>query len=122
MLSRIRERMFKRYRAFLCGLIIVLGAFVARPAYAADLMTADALAPLYAAELGPLYHPSDLDRIYDAHQLLEGYFVAATQSQRQHIEKQLESYKLPVELLGRIARLRLSWQEIPGGIYYINMR
>jgi len=89
---------------------------------AADTLSASQMSAMYAAELGTLYHPADLGRIYSAHLLLEQYFAPASQAQRRDIVKQLEATKLPAELLGRVSRLRLSWENIAPGVYYINDR
>jgi hypothetical protein len=86
----------------------------------ADFIPASQMVTLYAAALGPLYQPQYLDRIYGAHLLLEQYFAATTEARRHEVVKELQATNVPIEVIGRIARLRLSWQNLAPGVYYIN--
>lgn len=109
------------FRRALIFAMLVLYSTPCAPSVA-DVIPADSMAPLYATELGNLYRPADLERIYQAHLLMEQYFTAPTQVVRRSIESQLEQTNLDPNLLGRIARLRLSWLNLSPGVYYINQR
>jgi pimeloyl-ACP methyl ester carboxylesterase len=96
---------------------LVLGSTLAP---AADLMPQTDAAALYSAQLGTFYHPADAERLYAAHQLIEQYFSAATERVREAIVTQLSATGLDPALLGRLCRLRLSWQQLTPGVYYIS--
>ncbi|HUB24910.1 MAG TPA: hypothetical protein VL992_05730 [Tepidisphaeraceae bacterium] len=106
-----------RFRKSIFAILLIALTAAAR---AADLIPINQMPPLYAAALGPLYHPEDLNQLYSAHLLLEHYFAATTEVQRHDIVQQLRATNIAAAILGRIARLRLSWQNIPPGVYYIN--
>jgi hypothetical protein len=89
-------------------------------AFSADLMPqADATA-IYASQLGTLFAPAAARPIYAAHQLLEQYFAAPTEPQRQAIVAQLTATGLNPRLLGRLCHIRLGWQNLPPGVFYVN--
>jgi hypothetical protein len=86
----------------------------------AQTMPPDAAAPLYAAELGKSYVPADLPRLYAAHWLIEQYFASPTAADRAAVELKLAGTKLDTALLARLCRLRLGWQQLAPGVYYVN--
>lgn len=74
------------------------------------------------AELGPLFQPPDAEKIYAAHQLLERYF-AGSAAERNAIPNQIDALGLDINLIGRLARLRMHWPALDGGaVYYVNER
>ncbi len=80
------------------------------------------LLDMYRSELGPLFRPPDAERIYAAHQLLERYF-ASTPADRKAVSSQLDALGLDINLIGRLARLRMHWPALDGGaVYYVNER
>ena len=79
-----------------------------------------AVEPLYKSTLSGLYNPADLSRIYAAHQLIEKYFAADEPADRKTIEAQLEATKLDPVIIGRLCHIRLGWQELAPGVYYVN--
>jgi hypothetical protein len=95
-------------------------SLISKQASAADLIPQEAAETLYKTELGPLYHPADLPRLYAAHQLIEQYFSAATPADRKAALAQLSAAPIDAAVLGRICRIRLSWQNLAPGVYYIN--
>ncbi|MGA2229417.1 MAG: hypothetical protein ABSH22_00690 [Tepidisphaeraceae bacterium] len=110
-------------RRFFKGLLLLaafLGGSVPILAKAADRMSQETAAPIYAAELGSLYQPADLPKLYAAHLLIEDYFSAYTESLRKPIVAQLQATGIDPNILGRLARIRLSWPELAAGVYYFN--
>ncbi len=82
----------------------------------------DTLLEMYRAELGPLFRAGSTERIYTAHQLLERYF-AGSPAERKAIPAQLDALGLDLNVIGRIARLRMHWPAIEGGaVFYVNER
>ena len=78
---------------------------------------------MYRHELEGLYRPADADKVYAAHALIERYFAATKATERKQIVLDLEATGLDVNLLGRLARIRMNWPALePGGIYYVNER
>jgi hypothetical protein len=101
----------------------------ARIAFGADApTTAPTTAPIPpsdiqkmdAAELGPLYRPADAGKLLAAHQLIEKFF-AEPQSRKQTAAA-LDATGIDPNILGRLVRLRLNWQPLSPGVYYINER
>jgi pimeloyl-ACP methyl ester carboxylesterase len=88
----------------------------------ADEIPRDVLVEMYARELGKTYNPADVDRIHDAHALLESYFIEPTAKARQDVVSKLRDTKLAPSLLGRLARLRMYWPALQPGVYYTNER
>ena len=92
-------------------------AAVAGPIPRADLER------MYRHELEGPYRPADADKVYAAHQLIERYFAARKAADRRKLAKDIEATGLEVNLLGRLARLRMNWPALEGGgIYYLNER
>jgi hypothetical protein len=87
-----------------------------------DPIPAQTLQQMYARELGTLYEERDALRLISAHQLIEQFFATNFQGDRKAIIQKLQQTKLDVNLLGRLARLRMDWPELKGGVYYINER
>jgi hypothetical protein len=109
-------------------LLFVLFAFCLTSAYAADDATGaqfeaiprQTLDAMYRRELGTLYTPAVADRLYDAHQLLEKYFAAENPADRKAIVPQLAALNLDPNILGRLARIRMYWPQLPPGPYFVN--
>ncbi|MGH7175918.1 MAG: alpha/beta hydrolase-fold protein [Tepidisphaeraceae bacterium] len=78
------------------------------------------LTGLYQKELGARYSPAISDKLFESHLLMEQYF--ANPSQRKRAIAAIEKIGLDPNILGRIARIRLGWPKLEGGIYYINER
>ncbi len=83
-------------------------------------MPVNAAQAIYKTELGPLFHPEDAPKLYAAHQLIEQYFTAASPADRKPIVAQLQATKLDATVLGKLCRIRLGWQALAPGVYYIN--
>ncbi len=81
------------------------------PATVLERMDKRELGDSWRAEYGP--------KLRGAHELLEKYFKAAAE-ERAAVVKELVGTGLDANVLGRIARIRLYWPEVPGGVYYIN--
>src|SRR5262245_2417624 len=77
-----------------------------------------ALDEMYKAELGRLYDPAQADILYRAHALLERYFDSP--DDRKQTLKTIESLNIDPNVLGRLARIRMNWPELAGGVYYVN--
>ena len=81
------------------------------------------LQEMYRAELGTAYDPVQADQLYDAHQLLEQYFAAASASDRKLIVQELEGTKVDPTILGRLCRIRTHWPALRGGgVFYVNQK
>ena len=80
----------------------------------------DTLQSMYRAELGPLYNPADADRLYSTHELIEKYFSATSSEDRKALTKSIDAVGLDPNLLGRLCRIRMSWPDLQGGVYYVN--
>ena len=122
LISIVHPRKPRHSNAGVLLLLVFLFAIFATPAPAADFISVEQMSAVYSAALGSLYQPADLNRLYDAHLVLEKYFSATTEAQRRDLTKQLEATKLSPDLLGRLSRLRLSWQPVASGVYYVNDR
>src|SRR3954454_6051844 len=83
-------------------------------------MPRDVLLKIYQNDLGPKYDPTHADALIRAHALIEDYFAKPTE--RKAITQQLESTNIDPNLLGRLARIRMNWPLLAGGVYYINER
>jgi len=85
-------------------------------------LSLDTLNGMYRSELGALLDPSSVQHLYDAHKLLERYFTADSSDQRKTIVEQLDATGLSPTVLGRIVRLRMGWQALTPGVYFINQK
>jgi hypothetical protein len=85
-------------------------------------LSLDTLSGMYRSELGVLFDPSSVQHLYDAHKLLEKYFTADSSDQRKTIVEQLDATGLSPTVLGRILRLRMGWQALTPGVYFINQK
>src|SRR4051794_11337702 len=83
-------------------------------------MSRDVLLKIYQNDLGPKFDPAHADGLMKAHALIEDYFAKPTE--RKAITQQLESTNIDPNLLGRLARIRMNWPPLAGGVYYINER
>lgn len=92
------------------------------PALSQQPLPPDVREKLYREELGDLFHPADLPQLMHGHELLEEYFAASKSADRKAIVTSLEQTHLPPGVLGRLARLRLHWPALAGGVYYVNER
>jgi hypothetical protein len=116
-----------------CSLMFLCGARPARPQAPASSpstsIPADpsaaippaALQEMFKRELGNFYAPQTAPNLQQAHLLLEKYF-AAPAAERKAIVAQIELLGLDPNIVGRIARIRLYWPALKGGVYYINER
>jgi len=105
-----------RFRASM--FVLLLAALFRTPAApAADISPA-----MYQAELGDQFQPSQLPRLQDVHALIEQYFSAPTQSQRQRLIDEIQVSGLSPSVIGRIVRLRSGWAGLIPGVYYINKK
>jgi pimeloyl-ACP methyl ester carboxylesterase len=102
--------------------VVFLCFIAAKSSFAADFMSQTEVAPIYAAQLGPLNHPADLPKIYAAHLLIEQYFTSPTAADRKAVVTQLEATNLDINLIGRLIRLHLGWATLTAGVYYINQQ
>jgi hypothetical protein len=100
----------------LAAVVVILGASIA----GAQPISQEQVSPLYAAELGSLYHPADLSRLYAAHQLIEQYFAAVDTNQRNAALSDLAATNIDPAIIGRLTRIRLGWAELAPGVYYVN--
>jgi predicted esterase len=80
------------------------------------------LQQMYREELGEAYQPQMGQKLYEAHHLLERYFQESSSAQRQRVVKDLENLRLSPGWIGRLARLRMNWPDLKGGVYYTNQR
>lgn len=82
-----------------------------------------ALGELFRAELGPAYDPVQAPQLYDAHRLIEQYFLARTAVERKSAVGQLEATQIDPNILGRLCRIREHWPALAGGgLFYINRK
>ena len=97
----------------------------ARPnpsASAAQAIPPAVLDAMYRRELGDKYHPVPADSYYQAHLLIERYFVASATDERKTITQAIEATGIDANILGRLTRLRVGWPELAPGLYYVNER
>jgi pimeloyl-ACP methyl ester carboxylesterase len=83
-------------------------------------MSRQELEPIIRAELGKLYDPAQADKLYSAAIILEQYF--ARPDARANITRALDGLGLDANIIGRLCRVRVTWPQLPAGIYYINER
>jgi hypothetical protein len=114
-------------RGFVLAALLALSAMpVAMPAVGQTTtrpvtpLSLDTLAGMYRTELGPLFDPATVARLDEAHKLLEQYFAADSSDQRKAIVQQLDATGVAPPILGRMARLRMYWQKLEPGVYFIN--
>lgn len=106
---------------FVLAALLAMGTIPARAQPTSrPSLSLDTLSGMYRAELGALYDPSSLPRLYAAHELLEQYFTAEPGAPRKAIVQQLDASGIPTAILGRIVRLRMDWQPLAPGVYFIN--
>jgi hypothetical protein len=92
------------------------------PALSQDTIPRETLVAMYRTELGKRFHDEDADKLYQAHELLEQYFVAPTVGQRKTLAKAIQDVGLDAGLVGRICRIRMHWPALEAGAYYVNER
>ena len=102
------------------ALALVCIAMLARAAFAQP-MAANEAAPIYANLFGKSYNPQSLPILYAANQLIEQYFTSLL-PQRSAIVQQIQATKLDPGVIGRLIHVRLGWQALQPGVYYINER
>ena len=61
-----------------------------------------------------------MQHLYEAHKLLEQYFTADSSDRRKTIVGQLDATGLSPTILGRMVRLRMRWQALTPGVYFVN--
>lgn len=86
-----------------------------------ELLPRPTLEKIYTAEL-PNYAPDQFQKLYDAHILLEKYFLTDSAEDRKTIVKLLNQSNIPASTLGRMCRIRLAWPALPPGASYVNER
>jgi predicted esterase len=86
----------------------------AAPMSDADLLTID------RAELRDRFDESAVATYRKAHTLLEQYFAATAAPERKQIVTQIQALNLDPIVIGRLARVRLDWPALAGGVYYVN--
>lgn len=91
-----------------------------QPIPAVKHMDKETLAPIYQRELGKLYQPEMLDRLYAAHELIERFFEVKTAAEKKQAIAAVEETKLDPNLLGRLLRIRMDWPAVEPGVYYVN--
>ena len=115
----------------LTGASLCFGAPLPVPATAPDAgslsagaepIPRDALVEMDRVELGRLFKPEDAERLYAAHELLEQFFDAATARDRTAAVQAIEQAGLDPDVIGRLARIRMRWPALSGGVYYVNER
>ncbi len=110
-------------RRFAVGLVISLAIIGASPRMAvadsSGLAPAD-LAAIDQTELGTAYSAASAPQLPIAHELIERYFAATTGADRSDITDKLNATGLSPNVVGRLARIRLDWAALPGGVYYID--
>src|SRR5438067_7405293 len=90
------------------------------PPAAEDTIPRAQLEQIYRHALEGMYQPSDADKVFAAHQLLEQYFATPHAAERKKRVQDLEASGLDVNLLGRLCRIRMHWPALePGGVYYV---
>lgn len=92
------------------------------PALSEETIPRETLVEMYQTELGKRFRAEDADKLYQAHELLEQFFVATTKGERTTLVKAIEGVGLDAGLVGRICRIRMHWPALEGGAYYVNER
>jgi hypothetical protein len=78
---------------------------------------------MFRVELGPAYDPVQAPQLYDAHRLIEQYFLARTAAERKSVVGQLEATQIDPNILGRLCRIREHWPALAGGgVFYVNQK
>ncbi len=108
-----------RWKASLLIILAVAGLTGAAPA---DELPRDVLAKLYQGELGNQFIAADLPRLISAHELLEKYFASPSSGERTAIATRIDAVGLDRSNIGKLARLRIDWQNLAPGVYYINQK
>jgi hypothetical protein len=85
-------------------------------------LPSDVLGRMYRSELGHHFDPKQLPRLIAVHELLEKYFSASPGVERKRIVERIDAAGLDRSVVGRLARLRMSWTELTPGVYYINTK
>jgi len=98
---------------------VAIRAQTTSPATTQSTISAD-LAPLFELELGKLYAAANAPRYQQAHELIERYFSTPSLKDRSAISHQLQDIKLDAAVVGRLVRVRASWQNVAPGTYFIN--
>jgi hypothetical protein len=80
----------------------------------------EALAKMYQAELGDRFRPDQEAALYQSHALIESFFATPGMMQRRSIIKSIEASGIEPAIIGRLARLRMNWPQLQGGVYYVN--
>lgn len=80
------------------------------------------LETLDRAALGARFVDGDEPRLRKVHALLERYFISDTSSERKILSKQIAATGFDPSDVGRIVRIRLDWQPLKPGVYYVNER
>src|SRR5436190_22135378 len=105
----------------LIGLLLAVVTTANSPASAprAEAIPRDTLVETYRHELVGEMTPAAKERFFDAHLQLEKYFASNSASERREIMQSLQAMRVDANVLGRIARIRMNWPELAGGVYYI---
>ncbi|MBC8146198.1 MAG: hypothetical protein H7X80_11490 [bacterium] len=83
-------------------------------------MSREQLVALFQKELGDKFDPAQTDALLSAHQMLEDFFDKPTE--RKQITAAIEATNIDPNILGKLARVRATWQPFEPGSYYINER
>lgn len=76
----------------------------------------------YRAEFGPDLTPERVQQLYAAHLWIEAYFTDLPTAAREQVLKSIESSGVSPADVARLCRMRLAWQDVQPGVYYINDR
>jgi len=97
------------------------GAASAAPPATRPYIPREILEVMYRQELGPLYDPALADNIYLTHKLVERYFSPeySDAESRKALTRWINEIGLDANIVGRIARLRMDWPQVPAGCHYI---
>ncbi len=114
-----------RAAALPCAILMTLAATagarqtaIPQPLKTSDPIPRATLEQMYKSELSSKYDPKLSDKLYAAHQLIEEYFQKP--DKRKELIQSLEATEIDPNILGRLARIRLNWPDLKGGVYYIN--
>jgi hypothetical protein len=103
--------------AMVLGVVNVLGLSISR---APAALRHDILEGMYRTELGDKFNAADLPRLFEAHTLIEQYFTADSSQQRSDIVHKIDANGLDPGVVGRLVRIRMNWQPLESGVYFIN--
>ena len=90
------------------------------PALDSQGIARESLLKMYQAELGDRFHPDQGAALYQTHALIESFFATPGMMQRRSIIKLIEASGIDPAIIGRLARLRMNWPQLQGGVYYVN--